>query len=99
MFLTRWARPKPQELRHKGTVLTYRAVFERSDEGKRVLADLLESTGILRRVETEEQRIQHNWGIWLLENMGAVQGINYEELAGCIMRLSIPDEALVKEQE
>ena len=89
---------KQSDLRHRGTVLTYRAAFERSEAGRLVLADLLESTGILRRVETEEQRIQHNWGVWLLENLAATQGLNYQALVDAILHLTIPDEALKDEQ-
>jgi len=98
--LREWVkRVKPQELRHRGTVLTYRAVFDRTEEGKRVLVDLLQSSGILMRIETEEQRIRHNWGIWLLENLGTVQGMNYEGLVEAILKLTIPDEALVPEEQ
>jgi hypothetical protein len=79
-------------------VLVYRAAFDRSEAGKAVLADLLESTGILRKIETEEQRVHHNWGVWLLENMAATQGMNYTELVEAILRLTIPDEAIVPEE-
>ena len=49
------------------------------------------------RVETEEQRVLHNWGMELLENMGLTQGMNYGALVESLLKLGIPDEALDEE--
>jgi hypothetical protein len=45
-------------------------------------------------IETDEQRVLHNWGIELLENMGLTQGMNYGALVESLLKLGIPDEAL-----
>jgi len=85
---------RPEHLRLKETVLTYRAAFDRTKEGRQVLAWLIESCGFFRRIDTEEQKAAHNWGVYLLENMGITQGVNYSRLVDAILNLSIPDEAI-----
>jgi hypothetical protein len=49
---------------------------------------------MLKRIETDEQRVLHNWGIELLENMGLTQGLNYDRLVEAMQRFTIPDEAV-----
>jgi hypothetical protein len=53
----------------------------------------------LKRIENDEQRVLHNWGIELLENMGLTQGINYRALVDAALRLGIPKEAIDEEKE
>jgi len=85
-----------RQSRRKETILTYRAAFERSVEGRQVLAWLVEHCGLLRPIENEEQRVLHNWGVNLLENMGMTQGFNYDRLVDDLLRLTIPIEAIDK---
>ena len=59
----------------------------------------LERCGLMRRIENEEQRVLHNWGIELLENMGITQGVNYRALVDAILRFGIPKEAIDEEKE
>lgn len=49
---------------------------------------------MFKRVDNDEQRILHNWGIELMENMGLIQGLNYDRLVESMQRLTIPKEAL-----
>ena len=86
----------PRRRRLRETILSYRRTFERDKISRQTLAWLLESCGLLRMVETEEQRVLHNWGIYLLENMGALQGLNYEDLVDAVLSLTIPEEAIDK---
>ena len=81
------------DARVKETVQIYRNVFG-TGHGRVVFAWLLERTGLFMRVETDEQRVLHNWGIELLENMGLTQGMNYGALVESFLKLGIPDEAL-----
>jgi hypothetical protein len=57
----------------------------------------LQSGGLLKRIENEEQRAAHNYMVTLLENMGMTQGVNEEELYNrlgeMLLRLTIPDES------
>ena len=85
-----------RQSRHKQTILTYRAAFERTVEGRQVLSWLVEHCGLMRKIETEEQRVLHNWGVSLLENMGMTQGVNYQRLVDGLLTLTIPDEAIDK---
>ena len=84
--------------RPKETILTYRAAFERTQEGKWAFARLLESGGLLKRIESDEQCAAHNMMITLLENMGMTQGVNateiYDRLGAMLLGLTIPDEAI-----
>jgi hypothetical protein len=82
-----------QDARLKETILTYRSVFG-TGNGRAVFGWLLERCGLFLHVETEEQRVLHNWGIELLENMGLTQGMNYKALVESLLKLGIPDEAL-----
>jgi hypothetical protein len=90
-------------LRTKATVMIYRlglgvekadTPFLHTANGREVFAWLLERTGVFRRVETEEQRTLHNFGIELLENAGMTQGPNYRRLAEELVRYPVPEEAL-----
>lgn len=76
------------------TILAYRQTFLRDENTRRVFIWLLERCGIFKRVETEEQRVLHNWGIELMENMGLIQGLNYDRLVESMQRLTIPKEAI-----
>lgn len=82
------------DVRLRETVVAYRATFGKDDLGRQVLTWLLDRCGMFRRIETEEQRVLHNWGIELLENMGTVQGLNYRGLVDALLKFQIPDEAL-----
>jgi hypothetical protein len=84
----------PRRRRLRETILSYRRTFEKDVLSRQTLAWLLESCGLLKKIETEEQRILHNWGIYLLENMGALQGFNYEDMVDTILKLTIPEEAI-----
>ena len=55
---------------------------------------LIERCGLMKRIETEEQRVLHNWGIEMLENMGMTQGPNYRLLVDAMLKLGIPEEAV-----
>jgi hypothetical protein len=57
---------------------------------------LLESGGIFKSIENEQQRAAHNQIVYLLENMGMTQGVNYDRLADLLLTLTIPDEAIDK---
>ena len=81
------------DTRVKETVQIYRNVFG-TGHGRIVFGWLLERTGLLMHVETEEQRVLHNWGIELLENMGLTQGMNYGGIVDALLKLGIPDEAV-----
>jgi len=48
----------------------------------------------MKRVDTDEQRVLHNWGIEMLENMGMIQGPNYRALIDAMLKLGIPEEAV-----
>jgi len=61
------------DARVKETVQIYRNVFG-TGHGRVVFGWLLERCGLFMRVETEEQRVLHNWGMELLENMGLRRG-------------------------
>jgi len=91
-----WRKPKPEHLRLRETVLTWRAGFERNDPGRDVLAWIIESCGFFKVIETEEQKAAHNWGVYLLENMGMTQGVNYRRLVDAMLNLTIPEEAIDK---
>jgi hypothetical protein len=54
---------------------------------------------MFRRIENEEQRVLHNWGIELLENMGLTQGMNYKGVVDALLKLGIPDEAFDESQK
>jgi hypothetical protein len=55
---------------------------------------LMERCGLFKRIDTEEQRVLHNWGIEMLENMGMTQGPNYRALVDAMLKLGIPEEAV-----
>jgi len=76
------------------TILAYRQTFLRDETTRRVFVWLLERCGMFKRVDNDEQRILHNWGIELMENMGLIQGLNYDRLVESMQRLTIPKEAL-----
>jgi len=50
--------------------LLYRNVFLENENGRLVLNSLLQQCGLLRMIGSEEQRILHNWGVYLLANLG-----------------------------
>ena len=83
-----------RDSRTKETVLSYRHTYGRDDISRWTFARLLESGGLFKRIDTEEQRAAHNYIVYLLENMGMTQGVNYDELANMLFSLSIPDEAV-----
>jgi hypothetical protein len=76
------------------TILNYRQTFMANENAKRVFVWLLERCGMFKRIDTEEQRILHNWGIELMENMGLTQGLNYDQLVESLARFTIPKEAI-----
>jgi hypothetical protein len=81
------------------TVLAYRQTFLANEYSRRVFVWLLERCGVFKRVETDEQRVLHNWGIELMENMGLAQGLNYDRLVESMLRFPIPKEALDSAEE
>lgn len=81
------------------TIANYRNVFQRDEAGKLVMIWFLERCGLMRRIENEEQRVLHNWGIEMLENMGITQGFNYRALVDAVLRFAIPKEAIDQEKE
>ena len=81
------------------TILAYRQTFNRDEYSRKVFVWLLERCGIFKRVETEEQRILHNWGIELMENMGLTQGLNYDALVELALKFGIPKDAVDTVQE
>ena len=88
-----------ENARLKETIQVYRTVFgtapgTQGEVGRVVFGWLLERCGLFVRIETEEQRVLHNWGIELLENMGLTQGINYGGIVDALLKLGIPDEAI-----
>lgn len=87
-----------QDSRLDITISTYRHTFLRDEYSKKCFVWLLERCGMFKRVETEEQRILHNWGIELLENMGLTQGLNYDRLVEAMQRFTIPQEAIDSEE-
>jgi hypothetical protein len=76
------------------TILAYRQTFLRDENTRKVFVWLLERCGIFKRVVTDEQRVLHNWGIELMENMGLIQGLNYDRLVESLQRFTIPQEAV-----
>jgi hypothetical protein len=82
--------------RTRETVICYRHTFEKDDISRQTLAWIVESCGLFKKVETEEQRAAHNWGIYLLENLGVLQGLNYGKLIDAMLNLPIPEEAIDK---
>jgi hypothetical protein len=90
---------QPQSRRTRETIVVYRQVFGKDEASRVALVWLLERCGLLKRIENDEQRVLHNWGIELLENMGLTQGINYRALVDAALRLGIPKEAIDEEKE
>ena len=88
------SRLKGQQRRPKETIAIYRQVFQRDDASRLVLIWLIERCGLMKRVDTDEQRVLHNWGIEMLENMGMIQGPNYRALIDAMLKLGIPEEAV-----
>lgn len=80
--------------RPRETILYYRAAYEAQPAGRWAFARLLESGGLFKRIETEEQKAAHNYIVTLLENMGFTQGVNYDKLVDMLFTLSIPEEAI-----
>lgn len=76
------------------TVRYYRHAYGKDEISRWAFARLLESGGIFKRIDTEEQKAAHNATVTLLENMGMTQGVNYDRLAGLMFSLTIPDEAI-----
>ena len=76
------------------TVHAYRHTFTRDEYTRQVFLWLFERCGILRRIDTEDQRVLHNWGVELLENMGLTQGMNYNQFVELLLKFGIPDEAI-----
>jgi hypothetical protein len=97
--LKRWLNRDSQlrrDSRTKETILWYRHTYEKDQQSKWAFARLLESGGIFRPIENEQQRAAHNQIVYLLENMGMVQGVNYDRLAELLLTLTIPEEAVDK---
>ena len=90
---------RPQSRRTQETIAIYRQAFGKDDAGRMAMIWFLERCGLFRRIETDEQRVLHNWGIELLENMGVTQGINYRALVDATLRFGIPKEAIDEEKE
>lgn len=82
--------------RTRETVIRYRHTFEKDAVSRETLAWIVESCGLFKTITTDEQKAAHNWGIYLLENLGVTQGINYRRLVDAMLNLTIPDEALDK---
>jgi hypothetical protein len=80
--------------RLRETILIYRKVFTENSQSRVVFGWLLERCGLFRPIENEEQRVLHNWGIELLENMGLTQGMNYASIVDALLKLGIPEEAI-----
>jgi hypothetical protein len=83
--------------RPRETILTWRAAFDRSKEGKWAFARLLEQGGFLRVIETEEQKASHNFVVYLLENMGisnATKGVDYDQLAETLLALPVREDLI-----
>ena len=83
-----------RDSRTKDTILWYRHTYEKDQQSRWAFARLLESGGLFKRIETEEQKAAHNYIVMLLENMGFTQGVNYDRLAELFFTLTIPDEAI-----
>ena len=70
----------------------WRAPFTREENGKLVLVWLLKNSGLLQEIKTEEQRMIHNWGIALLENMGILgTEENYKRIVDALLALPLPE--------
>jgi hypothetical protein len=80
--------------RTKETILWYRHAYEKDAQSKWAFARLIESGGLFKAIITDEQRAAHNQIVYLLENMGMTQGVNYDKLAELLLALTIPDEAI-----
>jgi hypothetical protein len=85
-----------RDSRTRDTILWYRHAYGKDEQSLWAFARLIESGGLFKRIENEEQRAAHNHIVYLLENMGMTQGVNYEKLAGMLFNLSIPDEVIDK---
>lgn len=72
------------------TAATYRAVLTRDEQAKTVLSWLLQRAGFFQRIETEEQRLLHNWGIELLENMGMTGEEGYRRIVDAVVATPLP---------
>lgn len=83
-----------RDSRTRETILSYRKVYSDPQLGAWAFARLLESGGLFKRIENEEQRAAHNVVVTMLENMGIPQGMNYDELARLVFQLSIPPESI-----
>jgi len=83
-----------RDSRPRETILAYRKVYSDPQFGLWAFARLLESGGLFKRIDTEEQRAAHNVVVTMLENMGIPQGLNYDELARLVFNLTIPPEAV-----
>lgn len=83
-----------RDSRTKQTVLYYRHAYGKDEQSRWAFARFLEQSGLLRKIETEEQRVLHNQAIYLLENMGMTQGANYDKLVDLLFTLTIPEEAV-----
>jgi hypothetical protein len=93
-LLDKLRRPPAKDSRLDITIAAYRQTFRRDEVSKRVYLWLLERCGIFKRIDTEEQRVLHNWGIELMENMGLTQGLNFDALVDAMLRFGIPKEAV-----
>ncbi len=83
-----------QESRTRQTILWYRGAYGENEQTRWAFARLIESGGLFKRIETDEQKAAHNYIVTLLENMGFTQGINYDKLAEAFFNLGIPEEAI-----
>jgi len=81
-------------LRLPETIAFYRHTFGHDEAAKLTLCWLLERCGMLKRIDTDEQRILHNWGVELLDNMGLIADPNYRRLVDAVLQFGVPQEAI-----
>ena len=77
----------------RDSVLFTRDAFQRNPDG---YVWLLDDCGLLKRIENDDQRAIHNWGVNLLENAGAGMPLNrygvLHAILNTILAGDIPDE-------
>lgn len=87
-------KPQKDDAQHKATLL-YRNVFIENANGREVLNMLLRTCGLFKKIETEEQRVLHNWGVYLLYNLGlntldATGMVDYHQVIDAIAKIGNP---------
>ena len=88
-----------KDSRTRETVLWYRHAYEKDKESRWAFARLVENGGLFRPILNEEQKAAHNALVYLLENMGMTQGLNYDMLAEMMLRLPIAEDSIDKENK